>query len=628
MDDTLTMKMESDKKELETVQQQDQETGLTNTPAKDTLQSEIDLSEQGEPAADFDEDENKHIDYSNFSKAQLVAVVKDLTKDDNYQIVESIVREIKPLYDDIREKERAAALARFTADGGVAEDFDYKGDEHDIAFDANLKLVRDRKAQQIRQQEDLKTENLRRKQELIEKLRVMMEDPDNSHQFETFKELQKEWRSIGPVPGPQAKTLWANYHALVDRYYDNQSIYFELKELDRRKNLEAKLELCVRAERLAGVDMIKDAIRELNELHHEFKHIGPVPKEEKEAVWQRFKAASDAVYERRDSYLQKLQTDLQANLELKQMLADEAEAYATYQTDRIKEWNEKTKAILELQKRWEIVGGLPRAKAKEVNKKFWSSFKSFFNNKNVFFKKLDEEREQNLSIKNELVKKALELKESEDWEKTSGDLKELQQKWKDVGPVPEKFREKVFKEFKDACDYFFSQRRGQQGKVEQEQIDNLNVKTAICEELEKHGNEGTASVGVLKDLQDRYSSIGFVPRKDMATLKSRYHEAVQRFVNAIPGISDDDKSRLMLENQLNDLRKDPMADRKIFQKEQIIRKKISKVENDIALWKNNIEFFGKSQNAEKVREEFNEKIQEASDHLKELKQQLKLLRTV
>lgn len=619
------MEMERDKRELAPLQEAG--AGLTNTQEKVALQSEVDLTEHDEPVEDFEE-EHKHVDYSNFTKAQFVALIKDLAKDTNHTKVEAILKEIKPLYDEIRDKERSGALQKFTQGGGTAEDFEYKGDDLDNTFDANYKLIRDRKVQFIRQQEEQKNDNLRKKQELIERLRVLMESQDNAHQFEAFKELQREWRSIGAVPGAQAKTLWANYHALVDRFYDNQSIYFELKELDRKKNLESKLELCARAERLANIEIIKEAIRELNELHHEFKHIGPVPQEDKETIWQKFKAASDAVYARRDAYLQKLQQDLNANMDLKFKLGEEAHAYATYQTDRIKEWNEKTKEILDLQKRWEAVGGLPRAKAKEINKKFWSAFKSFFNNKNVFFKKLDEERDNNLQLKNELVKKALELKESQDWEKTSNELKNLQQKWKDVGPVPEKFREKVFKEFKDACDYFFAQRRGQQGKVEQEQIDNLNVKTAICEELEKHIAESSATVDLLHDLQDRYNSIGFVPRKDITGIKNRYQDAVHKFVDAIPNLSDDEKSRVLLENQLSDLRKDPMADRKIFQKELAIRKKISKVENDIALWKNNLEFFGKSQNAAKVREEFNDKIKTASDHLHQLKQQLKLLRTV
>ena len=184
----------------------------------------------------------------------------------------------------------------------------------------------------------------------------------------------------------------------------------------------------------------------------------------------------------------------------------------------------------------------------------------------MFFKKLDEEREANLQLKNDLVKKALDLKESHDWESTSNELKNLQQKWKDVGPVPEKFREKVFKEFKDACDYFFAQKRGQMGKVEQEQIDNLNLKTAIIEELERNAEGGTASVELLRDLQDRYNTVGFVPRKDIAAIKARYHAAVEKFVAIIPDLSEDERSRVMLENQLSDLKKDPMGDRKIYQK--------------------------------------------------------------
>ena len=624
--DSFTMEIEKGKREeLDHLHA----TRLSENHSEKSLQTETDLSEREDSFDEsLDDEDHKHVDYSHYNKSQLVSLLKDLAKDGNYKKIDHALRDIKPIYDEMREKERLAALERFTAGGGEADDFDYKGDELDNSFDANLRLIRDKRAQYLRQQEEQKSENLRKKQELIERLRVLVDSPDNTHQFDAFKELQKEWRSIGPVPGTQAKTLWANYHALVDRFYDNQSIYFELKELDRKKNLESKIELCVRAERLANVEMIKDAIRELNELHQEFKHIGPVPVEEKEAVWQRFKAASDAVYARRDAYLQTLQQELQQNLELKIKCGEEAQAYADFQSDRIKEWNEKTREILELQKKWEAVGGLPRAKAKDVNKKFWSAFKSFFNNKNLFFKKLDEEREQNLQLKNDLVRQALELKDSEDWDKTSNDLKALQQKWKDVGPVPEKFREKVFKEFKDACDYFFAQKRGQMGKVEQEQIDNLNLKTAICEELERNAEGGTASVELLRDLQDRYNTVGFVPRKDIGVMKARYHAAVEKFVAAIPDLTDDERSRVLLENQLSDLKKDPMGDRKIYQKEQAIRKKITKAENDIALWKNNLEFFGRSQNADKVRDEFNEKIRTATEHLKELKQQLRLLRTV
>jgi hypothetical protein len=334
------------------------------------------------------------------------------------------------------------------------------------------------------------------------------------------------------------------------------------------------------------------------------------------------------VYARRDNYLQKLQQELQVNLDEKSRLAEEVQAFITYQSDRIKDWNEKTKEILEIQKRWEVYGGLPRAKAKEVNKKFWSAFKTFFNNKNNFFKKLDEEREHNLQLKNDLVKRAHELKDSQEWDKASNELKELQMKWKDIGPVPEKYREKVFKEFKEACDHFFEQKRGQQGKIENEQVENLKQKESICEEIENHVKNQTASLEILDDLQSRFNAVGFVPRKDISNIRHRFTEAVSKFIGSVQGLSEDEKNRALLETELNDLRNDPMGDRKIHHKEQAIRKKISKVEGDIAVWKNNLEFFGRSRNADKYKDEFNEKIREATEHLKQLKDQLKLLRTV
>lgn len=590
------------------------------------LQTEADLSERDE--TDHPEEEYEHTDYSQYTKDQFVSLIKELVKENDPKKSDRVLREIKPLFDELRERDRTSALNRFILDGGSTDDFEYRQDELTQQFEASFKLIKDRKAQYQRGLDDQKNENYRKKSELLERLRELVDSQDATNQFNVFKDLQKDWRNTGPVPGTQARTLWANYHALVDRFYDNQSIYFELKELDRKKNLEAKVELCIRAEKLSGVERIKDAIRELNELHHEFKHIGPVPGDEKETVWQRFKTASDAVYSRRDEYLKVLQQELNANVEKKNKLCDEVAVFASFQSNRIKEWNQKTKEVLELQKKWDGIGGLPRAKSKEINKKFWSAFKSFFSNKSSFFKKLDEEREQNLNKKKELVQRALALKDSHEWEQAARDLKNIQQQWKTIGPVPEKFREKVFKEFKEACDYFFGQKRDQQSKADSEQVENLKLKEEICATLENHVVQNTATREVLKELESRFNLVGFVPRKEMNAIRNRYHDAVQKFTNAIQGITEEDKSRLVLENQLLDLKNDPMAGQKLFQKEQAIRKKIQKVENDIAVWRNNLEFFGRSKNAEKYKEEFNDKINTATDSLKQLKEQLKLVRTV
>lgn len=589
------------------------------------LQSEADLTELGE--VDILE-EQEQVDYSQLSKEDLVSQVRELLKTSDLKRIDTILRDIKPVFDEIRERDRTAALNRFILDGGSQDDFDYRADAVTQEYDSIVKQLRDKRAQSLRAQEDQKNENLRKKLELLERLRDLVDSQVASNQFEKFKEIQTAWKTLGAVPSTQAKTVWANYHALVDRFYDNQSIYFELKELDRKRNLEAKLELCARAERLVENKNMKDAIHELNELHNEFKHIGPVPMEEKEQVWQRFKVASDSIYARRDEFVKSIQQELTANLNLKELLCTEAESYISFSTDRIKEWNQKTKDILELQKKWEAIGGLPRNKSKEVNRRFWSAFKTFFANKNQFFKKLDEERDGNLQKKNALIQKAIELKGSTDWEKTSRELKILQQQWKEVGPVPEKLRDKIFKEFKEACDYFFNQRRDQKGQEELEQVENLKQKEQIIAEIHQHVVDNTATSELLKQLEERFNQTGFVPKKDIASIRNRYQEAVQKFTASIQGISEGERNQLVLQSQLADLKNDPMASQKLYQKEQAIRKKIQKVENDIAVLKNNLEFFGRSKNADKYKEEFLSKIEEAMVNLKQLKDQLKLLRTV
>ena len=618
------MEMENEKTAVEEVN----EAGLEESHGTPELQSEADLTDHHEGDDQPDEDSPDQPDFSQYSKTQLVEAVKALSAENDFSKAEKVLREYKQAFDELREKERTAALNRFILDGGTADGFEFKGDEFDGEFDSLVRSFKERRHQHIKNREDQKNDNLNKKLAILEKLREITDSQEVTNQFDQFKELQKEWKTAGPVPSGQIRSLWANYHALIDRFYDNQSIYFELKELDRKRNLEAKIELCVRAEKLIEVEKIKDAVRELNELHHEFKHIGPVTREEKEIVWQRFKAASDAIYVRRDAFLKNLQEEFAANVETKMVLCEEVLAISTFQSDRIKEWNQKTKDILKLQERWEASGGLPRNKAREINKKFWTAFKLFFSNKNTFFKKLDEERGQNQEKKKQIIQRAIELKESSDWEKTSNELKDLQRQWKEVGPVPEKFRQKLYLEFKEACDYFFEHRRNQQGKKDAEYEDNLKAKEAICTELENHIAEKSASETVLKELEEKYNAMGFVPKAKINAIRTRYQKAVEQFVNAIEGVSDDEKGKLMLEHQLDELKGDPMADQKIYHKEQVIRKKISKVENDLALWRNNLEFFARSKNAEKVREEFNGKIQEASDHLTQLKQQLKLLQTV
>lgn len=565
------------------------------------------------------------VDYATLDKKGLVNLLKEVASANDYRRAELLIRDIKPIIDEMRNHERAEALARFKLDGGIEEDFEFRADEWDTAFDIYVKSIRESKQRYFREMEEKKNANFNQKKVLLERLRELVDSEDTEHSLRNFKEIQKEWKGIGAVPQNEAKTLWANYNALVDRFYDQRSIYFELKELDRKKNLELKRELVTRAEQLLTQENVAAAVRELNELHNEFKHIGPVPLEEKEKVWVQFKAASDAIYGKRDEVVATVLKELQANLIEKQKLNEEILPFGEFASDRIKEWNQKTKEILDLQKRWEAIGGVPRSHTREVNRKFWHVFKTFFHNKNVFFKKLDAERQTNLQLKTELLNKAIALKESQDWEKASNELKTLQHQWKEIGPVPEKQREKIFQQFKEACDFFFEQRRASMSQADREQLENLTKKEAIITNLTKLTAEGAITLEEIKSHQSQFQAIGFVPKSAANSIKNRLAEAVTKAIAALP-LSAKDKQDAALDVQLAGFRNNGNnGDRKTHHKEVQLRRQIAKAENDLAVLRNNLEFFGRSKNAEKLKEEFNEKIRLADEDLKHLKKQLQLV---
>ncbi len=595
----------------------------------ETKDVEIPKSEEEKDEVHLDDkiEKEEEKDYSILKKDELINEFEALLKIEDIKLAEKKIKELKPFYQEIVESEQKEALQKFLDDGGVEIDFKYVGDALDSRYSNLNDKYKGRRNAYYSELEKSKEDNLTRKQDILEKLRAIVDGEETNASISALKNITNEWRSIGPVPSAYAKSMWATYNILIDRFYDNRSIYFELKELDRKKNLESKLELCEKAENLLEYDVIRDAVKELNELHEEFKHIGPVPKDMQEVVWQRFKSASDAIYNRRKDYVSGLKKELHENLDSKKQLVDEVAKFDDFDSEKISDWNEKTKEILDLQKKWEAIGGLPREHAKDINKHFWSSFKAFFNNKNKFFKKLENQRDENLMKKEDLVKRAEELKESSDWEKTAEQLKELQREWKDIGPVPEKNRNEVYKKFKKACDTFFNKRRGHSKEVESEYKVNLRKKEEICAEIEKMVEDKNKNIDRFKELQGLFNEIGFVPRNTIKKIQKKYSHASELFLNSFD-LSDTEKSELRFAAEVDKLKASPNADKRIHRKEVEVRRLISKIENDIALWKNNIEFFAKSKTADKVREEFNEKIAKATSQLEALKEEMKVLNKI
>ena len=565
-------------------------------------------------------------DFTQFSKEKLVTHIAGLQKDTDLKQMANSLRNLKARFDELFEESKALALGVFLKEEGVeADDFFYKGDEVDQKFESIYHDLNKRKNQHHAQIQDQREENLKKKNLILDQLR----DISNNNfdiDIKVIKGLQQSWQDIGPVPGNQHKLLWANYNALLDRFYDSRSIYFELKDLDRKKNLMATTQLCEKAEKLSSKENSNAAIKELNELHEEYKKVGPVPRDEQENLWQRFKLASDKVYEKRKEFIESLKSVLLENLEKKRVIILEVQKYEDFDSEKIIDWNKAATTLMNFQKEWEAIGKMPREKSKEANKLFWGAFKKFFSKKRAFIQAFESKKDSNLITKRNLIEQAQSLVDSdEDGVKISEGLKLLQQNWREIGPVPNKYRNKIYDQFKGICDTFFDQKRSVY-KVQNADFEvNLNKKKAVIDQLSALAKSAKINFDEIFILVDAYMAIGFVPRNDIKKINGLYDETINSLIIA-EGITDGERNKIKIQLEMSKLKKGPQSHFKLNQKEGQIKKKISSLENDINIWKTNIDFFASSKNADKLKLEFNQKIESAEKEVIALKEQLLILR--
>ncbi|MEO9870809.1 DUF349 domain-containing protein [Ekhidna sp.] len=614
---TETVAVETvEKQKVEETQEATVETseGVNEADENDSVEEESDSSSE-------EDTQEEELDFDHASKDEIVSKIREIKNEENIRSLDRVLKAIKPRFDELYEISKNEALQKFVSEGNEADSFEYHGDEIDKEFFTLFGQLRTKRNKHYKDLENQKEDNLKKKERLLEELRQIVDGEESSNSINSVRDLQSEWKKVGPVPGAQNKTLWANYNALLDRYYDNRSIYFELKDLDRKKNLKLKEELCEKAEALSETEDMKTAIIQLNELHDEYKHLGPVPKEHQEPLWQRFKAASDAIYSRRKEYFEGLKVEFEANLLKKEELIKQVEEFTKFSSDRITEWNDQTRGLLELQKQWEAIGGVPRENAKATNKAFWNAFKGFFANKNQFFKELESKREENLAKKHGLIEKAEALKDNEEWNSTADKFKHLQAQWKDVGPVPEKVRNETYKKFKTACDHFFNKRRDQNKEQFKEYEDNLQLKLKICDQLEAAGAGDEVNLDDVYDLIDNYTAIGFVPKNTIKKIHNRF-DKVKEAILSNEAIHEDDRTDLRNHISMGRLRNSPGGAQKLNRKEHSIKRKISSIENDISTWNTNMEFFAKSATADKLKADMQERIDKAKGELEDLKLQL------
>lgn len=604
---------------------------------KEEQEENVQLSAEEEMEDDEHDEEQRSSeeDYATYSKKELYELIRQatpvqrLSKEETERYYRLLSR-IEPFFNDIIKEEREQAYERFIADGGEPDGFHFKMDELSQKFYQIAKDLRQRRQAILRELQEALQQNLRKKNDILERLRQVVENVETEETIREVRQLQAEWRKTGPVPKRYSRDLWARYNALLEMFDNNLSLFEELKELDRRRNLEAKEDICQKIESLVQVPVQK-ALEELKALQREYRHIGPVPKSEREAIQERFQRAVQAIYDRRRQEAEAYKQQLQANLHKKKQLIDQLDSFVAFSSERIIEWNQKTEEIKQVQEEWERIGPVPKEESKDVSKAFWSKFKQFFKNKADFFQKIDEQRKQILNRKQDLFAQAKQLvasSSSDNLEETARQLKQIQEEWRQAGPLPKQLREKIEAPFRELMNQFFENRRNLLANREFTWQQNQKKKEILLEQIQARSAEQLAEVEPESEIEywiDQWTSVGYVPSEEIHRLQNAFVQAMRRLVARMPNLDEETREELELSISIRLAKHKAGGDRILKQKRTEILEKMKKIKEEITTLRNNIEFFEGSHEASKVREHYEKRIKRATEQLHLLEKKLDLI---
>jgi len=599
--------------------------GTEDATHADKLQ-EIETEETTEEH-DYEDIELPQVDYSGYSKHEIVETLGLLVENRPASEIRNDVERLKALFYKKLKLESEERKNKFLEEGGKIEDYRVWIDPDDAKVKYLLDKYKEKRTDYSKVQEAEKYENLKKKYDIIDKIKDLVNREESINKtFHDFRSLQNEWHSIGVVPQSSLKDIWENYHHYVEIFYDYIKINKELRDLDLKKNLEAKVTLCEKAEQLLLEPNPINAFRYLQDFHNQWREIGPVPVESKNEIWERFKEATSQINKRHHEYFEKQKDDQRKNLEAKIALCEEVENINLQEIKNFKEFDELAGKVVELQKMWRTIGFAPKKQNNKVYQRFRDACDAFFEKKRGFYADNKEIQTTNLQKKNELCVQAEALQESTDWKATSDALIKLQKEWKEVGPVPRKQSERCWKRFRKACDHFFNKKAEFFAQLDTSYEDNLKAKLDIIQELEKFepGTDVQAAFERLKELQRKWTDIGFVPFNMKDEITNKYRIALNKEFDKLK-IGDDDKSILKYKTKLDSLKANPKSSRKVRNERDKFFTKIKQLESDIVLWENNIGFFAKSKNADTMIKEVEEKIDSAKKLIKTLEEKVKMI---
>ncbi|WP_018337304.1 MULTISPECIES: DUF349 domain-containing protein [Butyricimonas] len=598
---------------------------LTSDTLNDETQNEVSVQGQPTPIEKTPEKEIPVWDFSSFNTDEIISHMKALLDDFPVQRLK-VLDNLPQVFEAQHQKEYDKALAEYTKDGSPAETFDYQ-DNSKERFYSVYRIYREKKTEFYKKLEGEKEQNLKDKLQIIEELKDLIQHEESLNKtYQDFKNLQERWRNIGMVPQAQASNLLETYHHHVENFFNYVKINKELRDLDLKKNLDAKNALIEQATALLEDNNVGNAFRQLQSLHAQWKEIGPVAKEHQEEAWNRFKEVTDKINEAYHKFFDTLREEQENNLKLKEEICRKLEEYAVLNIEKATDWNTASDGVLALQEEWKHAGTIPIKERNRLYKRYRAACDAFFNKKRQFFQEIQSMQSQNLAKKIALCEKVEAIKESTEWRTTTSKIIEYQREWKTIGPIPKKISNKIWNRFRSACDYFFDRKSELMKNVNSDQEKNLELKRALIEETRNFQLTGNTDedIETLKAFQARWAEIGFVPIKEKDAIQTEFRKLINTHFDQLD-IDEFDKNIERFKSKINTFdNSDDKASRIIQEREKLVNK-IKQLEADLHAWENNIGFFSKSNKSEGLIKEFTVKIENARHKLSLMQEKLKLI---
>ena len=597
------------------------ELGKNEEVVNEEVTSQVETTENSEPAAEQAEEQTRVV-YE--TKADVLHRLQDIAHGEEVPQKDE-VEYLKSSFYKLHVAEREAKLKAYLDAGGDPEQYQYTPDEQEEAFKAEMGIIKEKRAKIFKEQEAEKQENLTKKLAIIDRIKAMVTTPDEANKnYKEFKSLQEQWREIKNVPADKANELWRNYQLYVEQFYDMLRLNSEAREYDFKKNLELKTALCEAAEKLADEEDVISAFHQLQKLHQEYREIGPVAKEQREEIWNRFKAASSVINKRHQQHFEGVRAKEEDNLARKTVLCEKVEAIAAEENKGSGDWEKHTKQIIDIQTEWKTIGFAPQKMNVKIFERFRAACDDFFGRKAAYFKGLKETFKENAEKKRALIEKAKELQTSTEWKSTSDKFIALQKEWKTIGMVPKKLGDQLWEEFLAACNTFFEARNAAGAGARGEERENLDKKLGIIEQLKALATEtGEEVADKVQKLVDEYNAVGHVPYKEKDKLYKEYHAVLDKLYKDL-NIS---VAKRKLNNFKQNLKNVAERGENALDNERTrLFRQYENLKSEIQTYENNLGFLNaSSKKGNSLIDEMNRKVQKLKDDMNLIREKIKAI---